>query len=63
MLKGILEFSYLLGADPFLVILVLVLLFLLLVVKCLFPWQPKWRAKKTKDKDGNEIITYYHLDE
>lgn len=39
------------------------LLLLLGVVKCLYPWKPEWKSERTKDKDGNEITKYYHLDE
>lgn len=61
MLKGIIEFAYLLGVDSFWVFLILVLLLLLGIVKCLYPWQPKWKSKKTKDKEGNEVTVYYEL--
>lgn len=63
MLRGIIEFSYLLGVDLFWVILILALLLLLGIVKCLYPWQPKWKSKKTKDKYGNEVIIYYQIKE
>lgn len=63
MLKGIIEFSYLLGVDLFWVFLIVVLLLLLGIVKCLYPWQPKWKSKKTKDKYGNEITIYYQIEE
>ena len=63
MIKGIDEFMYLLGADTFWGYLIVALLLLLGVVKSLYPWQPKWKSKKTKDKDGNEVILYYHINE
>ena len=63
MLEGIREFSYLLGVDPFWVKLILALLLLLGIIKCLYAWQPKWKAKKTKDKTGNDVIIYYQLKE
>lgn len=63
MLKGIMEFAYLLGVDSFWVFLILALLLLLGVVKCLYPWQPKWKSKKTKDKAGNKITMYYQIRE
>lgn len=63
MLKGIIEFSYLLGVDPFWVVLILALMLLLGIVKCLYPWQPKWKSKKTTDKNGNEITTYYKIED
>lgn len=61
MLKGIREISYLLETDLFWIFLVIALLMLLGIIKCLYPWQPKWKSKKTIDKDGNEIITYYQI--
>lgn len=61
MLKGIIEFAYLLGVDSFWVFLILILLLLLGIVKCLYPWQPKWKSKKTRDKFGNDVITYYQI--
>lgn len=63
MLKGIIEFEYLLGVDSFWVFLILVLLLLLGIVKCLYPWQPKWKSKKTKDNLGNQVTMYYQIKE
>lgn len=63
MLNGIIELSYLLGVDSFWIFLILGLLLLLGIVKSLFPWQPKWKSKKTKDKFGNEITIYYKIEE
>lgn len=63
MLKGIIEFAYLLGVDSFWVFLILVLLLLLGIVKCLYPWQPKWKSKKTKDNLGNQVTMYYQIKE
>lgn len=63
MLKGIMEFAYLLGVDSFWVFLILVLLLLLGIVKCLYPWQPKWKSKKTKDKSGNLVTIHYQIKE
>lgn len=63
MLKGIIEFAYLLGVDSFWLFLILALLLLLGIVKCLYPWQPKWKSKKTKDKSGNKITIYYQIRE
>lgn len=63
MLRGLMEFSYLLGVDSFWVFLILGLLLLLGIVKAMYPWQPKWKSKITKDKDGNEITTYYQIKE
>lgn len=61
MLKGIVGFAYLLGVNSFWVFLILGLLLLLGIVKCLYPWQPKWKSKKTKDKSGNQIIIHYQM--
>ena len=63
MLKSIVEFAYFLGVDPFWVFMLLLSLFLLMIVKCICPWQPKWKSKTFIDKDGNEVTIYYHLDE
>lgn len=61
MVKGIKEFMYLLGADSFWGYLIISLLILLEITKCLYPWQPKWKSEKTKDKEGKEVTTYYRL--
>ncbi len=63
MLKGIIEFAYLLGVDSFWLFLILSLLLLLGIVKCLYPWQPRWKSKETKDKAGNNITMYYRIKE
>lgn len=62
MIKGIIELSYLLDVDPFWIFLILGLLLLLGIVKSLYPWEPKWKAKKTKDKLGNEVTIYYKIE-
>ena len=63
MIKGIInEISYLLGVDSFWIFLILVLWLLLKIVKCIYPWEPEMKAKKTKDKHGNEITVFYKLD-
>ena len=62
MLKRIMEISYLLEVEPFWIYLVIGLVVLVIIAKCMYPWRPEWKSKKTKDKDGNEITTYYHLD-
>ncbi len=62
MLESIEGISNLLDVDPFWIWLLIGLVILLIIVKCLFPWRPVWKSKKTKDKDGNEVTTYYHLD-
>ena len=61
MLKGIVNISNLLGADLFWVLLVIALLLLLGIVRCLYPWQPKGKSKKTIDKNGNEVVVYYQI--
>lgn len=61
MLKGITKVAYLLGVDLFWIFIVLGLLLILGIVKCLYPWQPKWKSKKTKDENGNEITIYYKI--
>ena len=62
MLERIREISYLLGVDPFWIWLLIGLIFLLMVVKCMYPWKPEWKSKKTKDKDGNDITIHDRLD-
>ncbi len=63
MLKGIIDFSYLLGVEPFWTFLLLALLLLLAIVKCVYPWQPKWKSGTKKDKDGNDVTIFYHLND
>lgn len=60
MVKGIKEFMYLLEVDTFWGYLIIILLVLLEIVKCIYPWQPKWKSKRTKDKNG-EVTIYYKL--
>ncbi len=62
MLESIWKISDLLDIDPFWILIILGLLFLLFVVKCMFPWKPEFKSKKTKDKDGNDVTIHYHLD-
>ena len=62
MLERIREFSNLLGVDPFWVWLLIILSILLFIVKCMYPYKPEWKSKKTKDKNGNEVTTYYRID-
>lgn len=63
MLESIEYFSYLLGVEPFWLILIIALLILLGVIKSLYPWMPKWKSKETIEKDGSKVTKYYHLDE
>ena len=62
MLEKVREISQFLGVDPFWIFLVIGLFILLFIVKCMYPWKPVWKSKKTKDEYGNEITKYYHLD-
>ncbi len=54
------EFSRWLGVEPFLVGSVIDLSILLGIVKSICVWMPEWKVKKSKDKNGNNIKTYYH---
>ncbi len=63
MLKSIEYFSYLLGVEPFWMILIIALLILLGIIKSIYPWMPKWKSKEMIDKDGIKVTKYYHLDE
>ncbi len=63
MFESIQYFAYLLDVEPQWVVLIIVLLLALGVVKSLYPWQPKWKSKQTKDENGDIITRYYHLDE
>lgn len=31
------------------------------IIKGLYPWKKEWKSEKTKDKDGNEVTIYSHL--
>lgn len=62
MLERIREISHLLDVDPFWIWLIIVLGILYFIVQCMCPWKKKWKSKKTKDKDGNDVTIYYHLD-
>lgn len=55
MLDGIMKFLYFLGIDPIWPIVLVVALFL----ECLYPWRLEGKTKRTKDKDGNDVIYYY----
>ena len=61
MLERIREISYLLDINPLWIWLMIGLLLVLLIVKMMNPWRPEWKSKRTKDKDGKEVIVYYHL--
>ncbi len=63
LLNGINEVSYLLEVDSFWIILILALLLLLGIIKCLYPWQPKWKTEVTEDKSGKKVIKHYYLSE
>lgn len=62
MLERIREFSYWIGVDPFWSYVLLILIMLLIVVKCIYPWRARVKSVTTKDKDGNTVTKYYHLD-
>lgn len=62
MLESIREFAYWLGIDPLWIYTVVALIFLLLGVKCVYPWDPKWKSVTTKDKDGKLVTRFFHLD-
>lgn len=62
MFKGINYFMYLLDVDPFWYYLLIVILLLSGIVKCLYPWQRKWKSIKTKDENGNEVTIHSRLD-
>lgn len=62
MLERIRKFSYWLGVDPLWSYALLVLIILLIVVRCIYPWRAKWKSVTTKDKDGNTVTKYYRLD-
>ena len=63
MLERIREFSYWLGIDSLWIYILIGLTLLLFVVKCKYPWAPKWKSITTKDKDGNIVTKYYRLDD
>lgn len=62
MLESIKYFSYLLGIDSSWLSIITVLLVILGVVKCIYPWQPKWKAEETTKEDGSKVTKYYYLD-
>lgn len=62
MLEKIRDISYFFGVDPVWIWIIIGLMIVLVIVKCMYPWKPVAKYKKTKDKDGNEIVTHYHLD-
>lgn len=62
MLERIRDISCFLGVDPIWIWIIIGLIILLVIAKCMYPWKPMAKYKKTKDKDGNEVIVQYHLD-
>ncbi len=62
MLKCIQYFAYLLGVDPSCISLIIALLLILGIVKCIYPWQPKWKAEEINKEDGSKVTKYYYLD-
>lgn len=47
--------------EPFWAYLLVILLLLLGIVRAFYWRKPEWEAKKTKDKDGNEITIYSRI--
>lgn len=62
MLQGMEYFSYLLGVEPSWLSLIVALLLILGIVKCIYPWQPKWKSEETTKEDGSKVTKYYYLD-
>ena len=62
MLERIREFSYWLGIEPLWGYALLILVLLLIVVRCIYPWRARWKSVTTKDTYGNTVTKYYHLD-
>ncbi len=59
MFETIREFTQWLGVSPWVMGTFINSLIALGVVKVIFPWTPEYKAKTTKDKDGNIITTFY----
>lgn len=59
MFETIREFTQWLGVSPWVMETFINSLIALGVVKVIFPWTPEYKAKTTKDKDGNIITTFY----
>lgn len=59
MFETIREFMQWLGVSPWVMGTFINSLIALGVVKVIFPWTPEYKAKTTKDKDGNIITTFY----
>ena len=47
--------------EPFWAYLLVGLLLLLGIIKAFYTRQPEWESKKTKDKDGNEVIIHSRI--
>lgn len=62
MLEFVQEISNILEVDQYWIWLIIGLLLLLGVVKCMYPWRPVLKSKKTKDKNGDEVVIYSKLD-
>ena len=62
MFETIREFTEWLGVSPWVMRIFTNSLIALGVVKVIFPWTPEYKAKTTKDKDGNIITTFYKRD-
>lgn len=63
MLESMEYFSYLLGVDSSWLALIIALLVILGIVKCIYPWQPKWKAEETTKEDGSKVTKYYRLED
>lgn len=62
MLEFVQEISNILEVDQYWIWLIIGLLLLLGVVKSIYPWRPVLKSKKTKDKNGDEVVIYSKLD-
>lgn len=62
MFETIREFTQWLGVSPWVMRIFTNSLIALGVVKIILPWTPEYKAKTTKDKDGNIITTFYKRD-
>ncbi len=54
-MESIKYFLYLLDADPFWVIIILILL----IIRGFYPYNLKGKSINTEDKDGNKVTKYF----
>lgn len=59
MFETIREFTEWLGVSPWVMEPIINSLVALGVIKIIYPWTPEYKAKTTKDKDGNVETTFY----